>query len=81
MAARPRKEVDLSSYAGRFAERLKTLREKKKLTAQEFAEKMGVSDQAVYYWETGRNQPKISDLPKIAETLNLKSIKLLFPDK
>lgn len=81
MTPRARKELDLNTYEGRFADRLKKLREKAKLSAQDLAEKMGVSDQAVYYWETGRSQPKISDLPKIAEVLCVKKVKDILPNE
>ena len=79
MSPRPRKDVDQNTYAGRFAVRLKMLREKAGWTVEELAEQLGVSDQTVYYWETGRRQPKISDLPKIAQVLGVKRVKDILP--
>jgi transcriptional regulator with XRE-family HTH domain len=81
MAARPRKQVDTSTYEGRFAARLKELREKAKLTAEQAAERMGIVPSAIYGWESGRNRPTIADLPKIAEALKLKKIKDILPNE
>ena len=80
-AARPRKEIDTETYAGRFAARLTELREKKKLTAEEMAVLLEVSDQAIYYWESGRRQPHILDLPKIAKVLGVKKAKDILPNE
>ena len=79
--ARPRKAVDTSAYTGRFAVRLKSLREKAGLTIEEFAETVEVKVITVYTWELGTRAPNIADLPKIAESLGLKSIRTLFPEK
>ena len=81
MAARPRKEIDTSTYEGRFAQRLKELRERAKLSPEQVAEALGVSAHAVYYWESCRRQPKISDLPKIAEVLGSKKVKDILPNE
>lgn len=45
-----RKEPDLSTYAGRFAARLRTLREKAGLTVEQVASTLGVSYRAVYHF-------------------------------
>ena len=79
--ARPRKEIDTSTYTGRFAARLKALRGKTGLTVQEVAERIGVIDKTVYHWETGYTSPKTEQLPILAEALNLKSVRTLFPEK
>ena len=79
MAARPRKEIDTSTYEGRFAARLKMLREKARLTPEQAAERIGVSVHSIYQWESGKRQPKISDLPKLAEILSTKKIKDILP--
>lgn len=56
---------------------IKCLREKKKMTQWELAEKLGVSDRAVSKWETGRGYPDISLLESLAETLGVSLIELL----
>jgi len=81
MSARPRKEIDLSSYEGRFAARLKSLREKAKMTAQEAAARMGITEKTVFHWEAARSSPHVSEFPIIAKTYNLKKIKDLFPNE
>ena len=81
MAPRTRKEVDTSTYGGRFAARLRMLREKAGCTPEQVAETLGVSYQAVYYWESGLRQPKISDLPKIAEAFGMKKARDILPNE
>jgi len=81
MAARPRKEVDLSSYAGRFAERLKTLRLKAKLSHEQMADALGTTPTTIYRWESGKIQPHILDLPKIAAVLRISKARLILPDE
>ena len=81
MAARPRKTIDTSTYEGRFAARLKELRERAKLSPEQVAEALGVTAHAIRYWESGRRQPHISDLPKIAEILRLKKTKDIMPNE
>lgn len=47
------------------------LRKKLKMTQEQFAEKCGVSRQAVAKWEKGETIPSISVLVKIADTFNV----------
>lgn len=48
-----------------------TLRKKAGLTQEDFAEKLGVTPQAVSKWEKGRNLPDIENLMMIAEIINI----------
>ncbi len=48
---------------------IRTLRQNMKLTQKQFAEKLGVTFQAVSKWETNSNTPDISLLPSIAREL------------
>ncbi len=59
MNARPRKKIDTSTYTGRFAERLKMLREKAKLTPEEAAERIGITPTTVYHRESLQRSPRI----------------------
>jgi len=77
--ARPRKQLDLDTYEGRFAWRLKALRERAGLTVEEAAENIGVVADTLYSWERGRTQPKISDFPTIAKVLGVKKILDILP--
>ena len=79
MAPRPRKEVDTSTYTGRFAERLKKLREKAGLTVEELAETSGIPVQTLYCWEQASRTPAIDRFPELAESLGVK-IRILLPE-
>ncbi len=79
MNARPRKEIDTTTYEGRFAARLKMLREKAKLTVADVAEAVGVSAVAVYQWEQANRTPPIGVFPVFAEIFKLKKIGDLLP--
>jgi len=79
-AARPRKQVDTSTYGGRFAARLKELREKAGLSVEQLSEKSGIPAKTLWNWESGIRQPLIGQLPQLAESLKIK-IGKLFPEK
>ncbi len=76
-----RKEPDASTYAGRFAIRLRQLREKAKLTHEQVADQLGLSTVTVYQWESGISSPKIPMFPNIAKIYNLKKAKDLLPNE
>ena len=56
---------------------IKRLREEKKLTQSELAEKIFVTDKAVSKWETGRGYPDISLVEALAKALDVSVIELL----
>lgn len=58
-------------------ETVKRLREGRRLTQAELAEKLNVSDKAVSKWETGRGLPDISLLEPLAKTLGISVPELL----
>ena len=51
----------------KFAENIKTFRIEKKLTQNQFAAVLGVTQRKISYWETGRIEPDIDTLWQIAE--------------
>lgn len=59
---------------------IKILREKKKLTQKQLAEKLTVTDKAVSKWETGRGLPDISLLSELAGALSVSVPELLTGD-
>ncbi len=59
---------------------IKQLRQRKSLTQEQVAEKLGVSYQAVSKWETGANTPDIALLPEIASLFGV-SIDALFSEE
>lgn len=54
-----------------ITEKLYKLRNDIGLSQKEFAEKAGVSQSAVNYWENGKRQPKISQLKKLATAFKI----------
>ena len=56
---------------------IKRLRENKKLTQEELAEKVFVSSKAVSKWETGQGFPDISLIEPLAKALDISVIELL----
>ena len=51
----------------KFSERIKELRKETGLMQSELAEKLGVTQRKVSYWETGKIEPSLSDLWKISD--------------
>jgi transcriptional regulator with XRE-family HTH domain len=78
--ARPRKKVDTGTYTGRFAERLKKLREKTKLSVEEFSVKSGIPRTTLHNWEQGIRNPPFDILPQLADALGVK-VRILMPEK
>jgi len=76
---RPRKndKIDTNTYCGRFAARLRMLREKEGLTVEELAEKTGIPMITLYTWECGRRTPVKEEFPALAEALNVNVRNLL----
>ncbi len=75
-----RKEPDKTTYSGRFAIRLRALREKAGLTPEQVAEAVGVTKDTIYNWEASHTFPKPDQLPNMAATLGLKNVRTLFPE-
>ena len=55
---------------------IKRLREKRAITQQQLAEKIGVSDKAISKWETGRGYPDITLIEPLACVLGVSVIEL-----
>lgn len=56
---------------------IRKLREEKRLTQAELAEKLSVSDKTVSKWENGRGYPDITLIEPIAQALGISMIELL----
>lgn len=56
---------------------IRALREKKRLTQHQLAEKLCVSDRAISKWETGKGFPDISLIEPLANTLQVSLPELL----
>lgn len=60
-----------------FTTRLKQLRKQKKLTQKEIAEQIGIKQNTYSDWETGRTQPNLDYLIKLAHILDTTTDDLL----
>ena len=80
MAPRQRKELDTTTYVGKFAERLVMLREKKKMTIDELAEKSGIPKTTLFNWQGMKCAPTIDKFPQLAKALGV-SVRYLMPEK
>ena len=79
--SRNRKVVDTSTYSGRFAVRLRALRDKAGMSVDELAEKSGIPRTTLYNWESGTYKAVIDDpLIAIAEALGV-TVRTLMPVK
>lgn len=54
-----------------FGERLKKLREERKIPATQLAKKIGISPQTIYQWEWGVSEPRLSYLVWLADALKI----------
>ena len=62
---------NLQGGADMLGDKIKLLRTTAKLTQEEFAEKLGVSQQAIGLWERNKNLPNQKLLIKIAKFFNV----------
>ncbi len=60
-----------------FATRLKELRIKRKITQQDLADYLHVSQNAIYNWENGKRMPKMETIEKLAGALGVTTVQLL----
>ena len=76
-----RKEPNLSTYAGRCGARLRMLRERKGLSVETVASILGISERAIYHWESGQRDLPLEIMPKLASLYGLKSPQFLLSPK
>jgi len=79
MNPRIRKPFDTDTYTGRFAVRLKKLREKAGLTVEELAQQSGIPKNTLFNWEGAKRSPSIEQFPQLAEALEIK-VRTLLPE-
>lgn len=60
-----------------FSDRLKALRKEANLTQQELADKVGTNRVNITKWETGRTEPSLDNVVKLANILNISTDYLL----
>ena len=61
-----------------IANRIKEYREKKRLTQQELADRLGINRVTITQWETGKSNPRPVIFPKLIKALGLKKIDQIF---
>ena len=54
-----------------FGARLREVRKIKKLTQKELAEQIGIKQNSYSDWETGKNEPSIENLVKLADLFDV----------
>ena len=64
-----------------FENNLRNLRNRKNLKQDELAERMNVTRQTISGWETGRRQPDLDTLKRLAETLDADVQELIYGSK
>ena len=74
-----RKEPDTRIYSGRFAARLRMLREKAGLTIEDMIAQTGFPMRTLYNWEAGLRMPPVDAYPILAAALGVK-VRTLLPD-
>lgn len=62
--------MKMNIYSGAFANNLKNLRQIKKITQSELANKLSISRTSVVMWESGQNYPSIDKLIELCEILD-----------
>lgn len=62
-----------------FPASLKAYRRNARLTQQDIAKSLGVSETCVYYWETGQRRPDMTHVAQLERLLNADPGALLVP--
>ncbi len=80
------KEPDQSTYSGRFAARLRMLREKAGLSVDQVVanmEKAGypLAVSKYYHWESGRSKVDLDAVPALKKSLKVPTVGELLPRK
>ena len=75
-----RKEPSTETYSGKFAVRLRTLRERAGLTIEDLVVATGIPERTLYRWEAGIRQPPVDTYPILAQALGVKT-RTLLPDE
>ena len=65
-------------YSGRFAARLRALREKAGMSVEDLVDRTGIPAQTLYSWEQGKYTPPIETFPMLAETFGVE-VRTLLP--
>ena len=72
-------DISVDKSGARIGERIRTIREARKMTRAELGALVGLDQNRVQQYENGRRKPKIPLLKKIAEALGVETIALMDP--
>ena len=75
-----RVEPNTNIYSGRFAERLRKLREKAGMSIEDLVTATGIPRTTLYNWEAGIRMSPVDTYPILAEALGVK-VRTLLPDE
>lgn len=60
-----------------FANNLKAIREERKMSQQDIADKIGIDRSAISYWESGKSDPTMGNVVKLADILKVDILSLI----
>lgn len=81
-----KKEVDMTTYSGRIAAKIRALREDAGLSVEEVVKNMAkngysVSVPTFYKWENGERKFNLDAIPAFAKAMKIKNLQSIFPEK
>ena len=76
---RKKREPDLTTYSGRVAHNLRTIRTNRGWTVDELAEKLGIKARALYAYENGTRSLDPDLYPFVARAFRMKLLDFLPP--
>lgn len=68
---RARVEPDTRTFSGRVAARIRALRDKRGMTVDDLADKIGIEPSTLYGYESGSRKPDPDLYPKFAEAFGI----------
>lgn len=76
---RRRTEPDQSTYSGRLAARVRSVRRRKGIEVKDMAERLGIAAATLYQYESGRREIPVSIAVAIGQICELKGDGDIFP--
>ena len=70
-----------NNFMDMFCQRLRELRMENKMTQKQLAQKIGTTDDCIYFWEKGRSEPCIAEIIAIADLFGVSTDYLLGKDE
>jgi transcriptional regulator with XRE-family HTH domain len=67
-------------FSAQFGQRLEELVNRAGMSAKEFGERIGKSEDTVWSYFRGTRVPRLDGLPKIAKALGIRKVSVLLPD-